>query len=70
VFEFFLPGVENFRKLHNKGFTVLDIRASQKLGKHLKVSALCNNLLNREYSYRPALLEGPRNFTLRLDWKM
>lgn len=70
VFEFFLPGVENFRKNHNSGFSVVDVRASQKLGKNLKISALCNNLLNEEYSYRPALLEGPRNFTLRLDWKI
>lgn len=70
VFEFFLPGVKNFRDNHNSGFSLLDIRASQKLGKQLKVSALCNNLLNAEYSYRPALLEAPRTFTLRLDWKI
>jgi len=31
---------------------------------------LCNNALNQVYSYRPALLEGPRNYTVRLDWKM
>lgn len=70
IFEFFLPGVENFRKTHNKGFSLIDVRASQKIGKHLKISALCSNLLNEEYSYRPALLEAPRNFTLRLDWKI
>ncbi|MCC6281686.1 MAG: TonB-dependent receptor [Saprospiraceae bacterium] len=70
VFEFFLPGVKNFRETHNKGFSVVDIRASQKIGKHLKVSALCNNLLNAEYTYRPALLEAPRAFTLRLDYKI
>ena len=70
VFEIFLPGVSNFRKIHDKGFTVVDLRASQKIGKHLKISAICGNLLNQVYSYRPALLEGPRNYTLRLDWKM
>ncbi|MCW5920908.1 MAG: TonB-dependent receptor [Saprospiraceae bacterium] len=61
--------VRNFRKTH-KGFTVVDVRASYKLTDSLKLSVLCNNLLNEEYAVRPALLEGPRNYTLRLDWKI
>lgn len=61
--------VRNFRQTH-KGFTVVDLRASFKLTQALKVSVLCGNLLNEEYSVRPALLEGPRNYTLRLDWKI
>lgn len=70
VFEAFISGVQSFRQKNNKGFTVLDLRASRKIGKHLKISALCGNLLNVAYSVRPALLEGPRSYTLRLDWKM
>jgi len=70
IFQDLLPGVANFRKAHDNGFTVLDLRASYKLTKQLKISTLCGNLLNEEYSVRPALLEAPRNFTLRLDWKM
>lgn len=61
--------VREFRETH-KSSTILDLRASFKLTKSLKISAICANLLNEEYSLRPALLEGPRNFTLRLDWKM
>ncbi len=61
--------VRNFRKTH-KGSTVFDLRASYKLNKNVKISALCGNLLNEEYTIRPALLEGPRNYTLRLDWKI
>lgn len=61
--------VRNFRKTH-KGFTVVDLRASYKLTNALKISVLCGNLLNEEYSVRPALLEGPTNYTLRLDWKI
>ncbi|MBC7778125.1 MAG: TonB-dependent receptor [Phycisphaerae bacterium] len=61
--------VREFRETH-KGATVVDIRASCKLTKNLKISALCGNLLNEEYTVRPALLEGPRNYTLRLDWKI
>jgi len=62
--------VGNFRRAHPGGFTVADFRVSYKITNALKISALCNNLLNEEYLARPALMEGPRNYTLRLDWKM
>ncbi|TNE60412.1 MAG: TonB-dependent receptor [Bacteroidetes bacterium] len=65
-----LPGVQHFREEHNNGFTVVDLRMSKTIGDHLKVSVLCGNLLNEVYSVRPALMEGPRNYTLRLDWKI
>ncbi|MFN0035491.1 MAG: TonB-dependent receptor [Saprospiraceae bacterium] len=70
IFEYGLPGVHNFRETHNDGSTVVDFRASYKLTKALKISALCGNLLNEEYTVRPALLEAPRHYTLRLDWKI
>ncbi len=70
IFELGIPGVKDFRDAHKSGFTVVDLRISQKIGDHLKISALCGNLLNEVYSVRPALLEGPRNYTLRLDWKI
>jgi iron complex outermembrane receptor protein len=70
LFQETLPGVKSFRQKHPNGFTLLDLRASYKLSKHLKVSALCNNVLNTEYTNRPALMEAPRNYTLRLEWKM
>lgn len=61
--------VRRFRETH-KGFTVVDLRASYKLSEAMKVSVLCGNLFNEEYSARPALLDAPRNYTLRLDWKI
>lgn len=61
--------VREFRMTHG-GFTTVDLRTSFQITKHLKISALCNNILNEEYSVRPALLEGPRNYTLRFDWKI
>ena len=70
VFEVFLPGVSSFRRKYDNGFTIVDIRASYKVGDHLKVSAIVGNLLNEIYAVRPAQLEAPRNFTVRLDWKM
>jgi len=63
-------GVGDFRRAHHRGNTVTDLRVSYKLTSELKISALCNNLLNEEYLARPALMEGPRNYTLRLDWKI
>ncbi len=70
IFEYGLPGVNQFRTANNKGFTLVDLRASYKLNKHMKISALCSNVLNQEYTVRPALMEAPRNYTLRLDWNM
>lgn len=63
-------GVGDFRRAHPNGYTLTDLRVSYKLTSSLKISALCGNLLNEEYLARPALMEAPRNYTLRLDWKM
>ncbi len=62
-------GVNQFRK-NRKGASIVDLRASFKPTKALKISLLCNNLLNAEYTLRPALLEAPRNYTLRLDLRI
>jgi outer membrane receptor protein involved in Fe transport len=51
------------------GFAVWDWRAAYQVNKHFKVSAIVANLTNNEYTLRPALLEAPRNFTVRLDYK-
>jgi iron complex outermembrane receptor protein len=61
--------VRRFRETHRE-FNVVDLRASYQISKSVKISALCGNVLNEEYAYRPALLEAPRNYTLRLDWKI
>ncbi|MEO6759562.1 MAG: TonB-dependent receptor [Saprospiraceae bacterium] len=67
IFEFALPGVQHFRQEHNDGFSIFDLRLAYQCSKALKISVLCNNVLNEEYSERPALLGAPRSFTLRLD---
>ncbi|MBN8682898.1 MAG: TonB-dependent receptor [Chitinophagales bacterium] len=63
-------GVKNFRRNNNDGFTVLDFRAAYKINDHVKLSLLCNNALNTTYTFRPALMEAPRNYSVRVDWKM
>jgi outer membrane receptor protein involved in Fe transport len=62
-------GVKNFRKNNQNGARVVDARVAYKLTKSLRLSFLCNNLLNQEYSLRPALLEAPRSFAARVEWK-
>ncbi len=70
VFEEFLPGIKSFRQRYNSGITQVDLRASYKLSEHLKVSAIAANIFNVVSATRPALMDAPRNYTVRLDWKM
>lgn len=54
-----------------KGTAIWDLRASYTFGKQNKytVSFLVNNVLNKEYSLRPGLLESNRVYTMRVDLK-
>lgn len=63
-----LTGVKAYRAANQHGFKTVDIRASVKPSSHLKLTVIGANLLNEEYSYRPALLEAPRNISARVDW--
>ena len=68
--ELVVPGLKVYRAENNRGFTVVDVRASYQIIKPLKISLLLKNALNREYAIRPGLLEAPRNITLRLDYDL
>jgi outer membrane cobalamin receptor len=59
--------IGEFRKIHNKGFTTLDVRVSYKPTDKWKAVFLIANLTNTEYSYRPGILEAPRNVQLRVE---
>jgi outer membrane receptor protein involved in Fe transport len=61
--------VKRFRE-KTGGVAVWDIRAAYQVTKKFKISAIAANVTNQEYTLRPALLEAPRNFTVRLDWKL
>jgi iron complex outermembrane receptor protein len=63
-----LFAIKAFRDQNNSGYSIVDARASFSFSR-LKISLLCNNLLNNAYSVRPGLLEAPRNISLRLDTK-
>lgn len=69
VFEFFIPGLGDWRRENNHGYGVLGMRIGYQMTKNFKISGIMGNLLNEAYSERPGSLEAPRNFTIRLDGK-
>lgn len=63
-----LFGIRTFREDNDSGFSVVDTRLAFDLNK-LTISLLCNNIFNLSYTLRPALLEAPRTYGVRLDYK-
>ncbi len=61
--------IGEFRRAHNTGFTTLDIRAAYFFTPKFKLTLIAANLTNTEYTYRPGLIEAPRNIQLRLDYQ-
>lgn len=68
-FSTFINGIAAFREVNNKGFNVLDARIAYKW-KHFSVGLNMNNVLNATYTERPALLEAPRNVSIRLAYQL
>jgi hypothetical protein len=48
----------------------MDIRASYSFLTYYKLSFLVKNATNVAYALRPALMEAPRNVSVRLDVKL
>lgn len=70
VFASQVPGVETNRERNSKGDVIVDIRAGYQFSKHWQVDLLVNNLLNREVMIRPAYMDAPRNFVLRVNYSL
>lgn len=64
-----VPGLSKYREENNNGFNVVSFRTSYKMENGLKASLILGNAFNEEYAPRPALLEAPRNITIRLDYQ-
>ena len=58
--------INAYRSSNNNGYNRFDTRLSYQLN-NAKISFIINNIMNAEYTERPAYLEPPRNFNLRLD---
>ena len=67
IFGLFIAGLEDYRAENNSPFAIWNVRMSYMFKGKYKVSVHGNNLFNKEYTLRPALIEAPRHFTLRLD---
>ena len=61
--------IEYFRNINNKGYSVADARLGVEFS-DFKLSFYLNNVFNKAYTVRPALLEAPRNASIRLDYKI
>lgn len=72
VFEndFILPGVRAFRETYNTGSWVVNARIAYQITPQIKASFLVNNLTNTTYALRPALLDAPRNASVRVDYQI
>lgn len=65
--DFDIFGIGSYRSLFNRGYYLLDGRISYNFPGNFEVTFLINNILNEEYSLRPALVEAPRNIAIRLE---
>ena len=52
---------------HNTDYATVDVRFGVKATKEVAFQFMVNNLLNKEYSYRPMAVAAPRTFVLKMD---
>ena len=65
-----VSGINKWRKEHGTGDVVFDARLGIYLSDKSKISIVCNNLLNREYSIRPLNIEAPRLTFIQYNYKL
>ena len=54
-------------KKHNTDYATVDLRFGAKATKEVAFQFMVNNLLNKEYSYRPMAVAAPRTFVVKMD---
>jgi outer membrane cobalamin receptor len=62
-------GIKKYREEHNSGTFIVDYRVSYAM-KSFKFSVIVNNLMNTEFSLRPATIEPPRMTQLQVIYKI
>lgn len=65
VFGVFIQGVDRYRAMHNKGFSLLDSRVGFRVSSQQRVSVVVKNTLNKEYMFFPGNMGAPRSFNLQ-----
>ena len=66
LFNGLIPGLYEYRKQDTNGDLVVDARIGYNVNDNMKIGFIVKNLLNNQYTERPAQLEGPRNFTMQI----
>lgn len=66
LFNGLIPGLYEYRKQDTNGDLVVDTRIGYNVNDNMKIGFIVKNLLNNQYTERPAQLEGPRNFTMQI----
>lgn len=69
IFFIIVPGLKEFRDRIGNGFWRHNVRAAYRFSDDFKASVILGNVSNVAYTFRPGLLEEPRNLTVRLDYK-
>ena len=64
-----LPGLKEYRQMHNKGYWIFDARLQFKPNENNMISLVVENVFNTEYMGRPADIRPPRTTMLRYSVK-
>lgn len=65
-----LPGLQEYRLNNPGGDLVFDTRISYELKEQYTFAFIINNILNREYSSRPADVQPPRQFMVQVRYNL
>ena len=65
-----IPGINDAREKFKGGDFIIDIRAGYQINKNIRLGVIINNLLNREYTSRPANMMPQRTFAMQLSMKI
>lgn len=65
-----LPGLQEYRTNNPSGSLVFDSRLSYNLKEQYTFALIVNNLLNTEYSSRPADVQPPRQFIVQVRYNL
>lgn len=59
--------LNSYWRKHNTDYFTMDMRLGIKVTKEVGFQFMVNNLLNKEYSYRPMAVAAPRSFVAKVD---
>lgn len=69
VFNVFIPGLSDYRRINNKGKLIVDARFIYDLKHNNSLGIIMRNMFNTEYSIRPGIMEAPASITFQYSHK-